>query len=201
MTCEDFAPRRFFFRLEFMELTPEQQDAIARLYENESLTENLDDQSARALLEWAQGQIAANADDSLVRAAVSAANSGSERGAEAVVLQADGFLAQALALRADAATRLNESATSNKMSDSSAPTTDPTGDAIPAPVTTSAEIEMTGRASTNSDARLQASAAVPETAALVANASAEIGPTAPNPAPPLAPKRKKRRKIRRSKRK
>lgn len=86
-----------------MELTLAQQNAIARLYENESLTENLDDQSARALLEWAQGQIVANIADALVRAAVSAANSSGEQGVQALVATASTFLAQEIEAR-DAAT-------------------------------------------------------------------------------------------------
>lgn len=83
-----------------MDLTPEQQARLARLYENESLTDNLTDTDAKAVLEWAQRKIlggAAEAD--LVTAAVSAANQSGEEGAAALLLQADDFLAQEIKAR------------------------------------------------------------------------------------------------------
>lgn len=83
-----------------MELTTEQQNAIARLYENESLTDNLDDADARIVLQWAQEQIIAHNDGELVQAAVNSANQSGAQGAQALVAQANTFLAQGLEARA-----------------------------------------------------------------------------------------------------
>lgn len=85
-----------------MKLTPELKAQIERLYENESLTDNLDDAAARAVLKWAEEQIRGRADPGLVTAAVSAANQSGEQGARALVAHAGTFLTQEL--RAGAAT-------------------------------------------------------------------------------------------------
>ncbi len=73
--------------------------AIERLYENESLTDNLTDQDAKALLEWAQQQIISNTEGEMVTAAVSAANASGEQGVQALLTQASTFLAQELTVR------------------------------------------------------------------------------------------------------
>ncbi len=83
-----------------MKLTPEQQARIDRLYENESLTDNLTDGDAKALLDWAQKQIVADTDGELVTAAVRAANESGVQGAETLVAQANAMLTQELTARA-----------------------------------------------------------------------------------------------------
>src|SRR5205809_4788972 len=80
-----------------MALTFDQRNAIERLRENESLTDNLTDTDARALLDWAQKQIIANTDSTLVQAAVSAANASGLEGVQLLLAQASTFLAQQLA--------------------------------------------------------------------------------------------------------
>lgn len=82
-----------------MELTTEQQNAIARLFENESLTDNLDDANARLVLQWAQEQIIAHNDGDLVQAAVNSANQSGTQGAQALIAQANTFLVQELETR------------------------------------------------------------------------------------------------------
>lgn len=191
-----------------MELTPEQQNAIARLYENESLTENLNDQEARALLEWAQGQIAANTDDSLVRAAVSAANSSGEQGVQALVTEASTFLARELAVSADAATRSNESPGAMTMCDStpsaaaqsneSAPSMTMSDAVAPTPTEASSD-ELMGRAASDNPAELQASGSAAEQNTLSASSGANIGTATPSTTIPSKPKRKRSRKSKGSK--
>lgn len=88
-----------------MELTPEQKKEIERLHENESLTDNLDDASAQALMKWAEDRITANTDSQLVTAAVSAANQSGEASVEALVGNASAFLAQAASAGAQAETQ------------------------------------------------------------------------------------------------
>jgi len=85
-----------------MDLTPEQKRGIERLHENESLTDNLDDASAQALLDWAEDRIRADTDSSLVTAAVSAANQSGEASVQALVNNASAFLAQELSVRTQA---------------------------------------------------------------------------------------------------
>jgi hypothetical protein len=113
-----------------MELTSEQKMKVERLIENESLTDNLMDDDAKALLEWAQQQIIANRDDTLVRAAVSAANQSGEEGAQALVAHANTFLAQELAAHTADAVRAHDAPAPMRMSasDSAAPASD-----VPAP--------------------------------------------------------------------
>lgn len=117
-----------------MELTPEQKMSVERLYENESLTDNLVDQDAKALLEWAQAQIVANTDEALVRAAVHAANQSGQEGAQALVAQASTFLDRELDSPRKEAAR--ESDTSGLMT-MSADHPAKRGNEIPASVTTS----------------------------------------------------------------
>lgn len=83
-----------------MEPSSEQKLSIERLYENESLTDNLTDADAKAVLKWAQEQILQDKDGELVRAAVSTANASGQEGAQALVAQAANFLAQELQARA-----------------------------------------------------------------------------------------------------
>jgi hypothetical protein len=172
-----------------MELTPEQENAIARLYENESLTENLTDRDAQALLEWAQGQIVANTDDALVRAAVSAANSSGEQGVQALVTQASTFLAKELEVREAAASRSNDSPSALKL-----------GDSI-APLSESISKELTGQPETGHPARLEDSPTVAQSNALSATAGGNLGPATPTSAPKPAVKPKKSRKPKRRKKK
>lgn len=70
---------------------------IERLYDTESLTDNLTDADAKAILKWAEGQILQNVNEELVRAAVSAANTSGQTGTDALVAQANTFLTQQLA--------------------------------------------------------------------------------------------------------
>lgn len=100
----------FFFREANMDPTPEQKLAIERLYENESLTENLTDGDARALLDWAEQQIAANTDDQLVQAAVSAANQSGQAGVQSLLLSANSFLAQEVSARTQDRSETRETA-------------------------------------------------------------------------------------------
>ena len=88
---------RPFFRATFMETDP--QTLIERLYENESLTDNLTDTDAKALLKWAEKQILASQNSELVTAAVSHANQSGSEGVQALLADADIFLAQALQTR------------------------------------------------------------------------------------------------------
>lgn len=78
-------------------MTPEQKMNIERLYENESLTDNLNDADAKGLLQWAEQQITANTKAEVVTAAVQAANASGAQGVQALVSQASAFLAQAVA--------------------------------------------------------------------------------------------------------
>lgn len=91
-----------------MELSSEQKRSIERLYENESLTDNLTDDEAKAVLNWAQEQITANHSGELVTAAVSAANQSGEQGAQALLAQANVFLVQELNARGMNATRARD---------------------------------------------------------------------------------------------
>lgn len=84
-------------------MTLEQQALIERLYENESLTDNLTDTDAQALLKWAAEQIQNDADGELVTAALGNANQSGVAGVQALVTQASSFLTQALHARAQAA--------------------------------------------------------------------------------------------------
>lgn len=98
-----------------MELTPEQKMSIERLYENESLTDNLMDADAKALLEWAQQQIISDADGELVKQAVSVANQSGVEGVQALINNASTFLAQELTARGLNTTRVNDAAASMTM--------------------------------------------------------------------------------------
>ncbi len=75
-----------------MELNREQRAHIEQLQETESLTDNLTDTEARALLDWAQTQIASNADLDSVKSALSAANASGEAGIEPLLARAAAFL-------------------------------------------------------------------------------------------------------------
>lgn len=70
-----------------MALTPQQKTDIYRLRDNETLTGNLTDAAATAVLEWAEGQIAAGVAYDTVVAGVRAAN-GAETEDPAVALAA-----------------------------------------------------------------------------------------------------------------
>lgn len=72
-------------------MDPQQQ--IERLYENESLTDNLTDTDARALLQWAEEQIRGRTDGALVTAAVRNANQSGTEGVQALLAHAQAFLA------------------------------------------------------------------------------------------------------------
>lgn len=183
-----------------MELTPEQQNAIARLYENESLTENLDDQSARALLEWAQGQIVANTDDALVRAAVSAANTSGEQEVQALVTTASTFLAQEISARDAATAHADEPpapmgndeaaapAAAVRFNESTAPMT--MGDVSTTGPAKAVPDKVTGRAATDNSTQLESGAGT-EQNTHSATSSANIGAANPS-APPLAKARRKK---------
>lgn len=117
--------REHFFAgrvLVHMELTPEQKMSVARLYDNESLTDNLMDQDAKAMLEWAQEQIIANKDEALVKAAVRAANLSGQEGAHTLIAHANAFLDQEAAERAKSRARESETAALMTMGSSDAST-------------------------------------------------------------------------------
>jgi len=80
-------------------MTPEQQALIEQLYENESLTDNLSDVDAKALLKWAEEQVRNETDGGLVAAAVNNANQSGVEGAQALLTQASAFLVQELHAR------------------------------------------------------------------------------------------------------
>ena len=86
-------------------MTPEQQALIERLYENESLTDNLTDADAQALLKWAEEQIRNETDGELVTAAVSNANQSGAEGVQALLTQASTFLVHELHAREVSAAR------------------------------------------------------------------------------------------------
>lgn len=148
-----------------MEPTPEQKQAIERLYENESLTENLTDTDARALLSWAQEQIASNADDKLVQAAVSAANNSGEQGAQALLLSADTFLAQEVAARSNDSTATTTSA---------APL--PTAESTPEPAPDSDAPGLGTLSTDQAPLPLDVSGQAAEAAALSGKASSAVSP-------------------------
>jgi DNA primase len=105
-----------------MKLTAQQRAALERLHESESLTDNLTDADAQALLEWAQQQIIADTDDDLVRAAVNAANTSGAQGAQILLMQANATLAQELAARAmNADNKPNATAAPDNVEPNSAP--------------------------------------------------------------------------------
>lgn len=160
-------------------MTPEQQALIEQLYENESLTANLTDGDAKAVLAWAQQQIIADADGELVRAAVSAANESGQAGAQTLITQAANFLAQELQVRAQqTATPSNSDAPELKQ-----------------------VAEMDARSTNPQDsAKLGVSGAASEQSLLTANADATIGAaTAIAPTPPTSAAKKSRAKSKRKK--
>lgn len=77
-------------------MEPEIQARIERLYENESLTDNLTDTDAKALLQWAEAQLRGNTNESVVTAAVSFANSSGGADTSALLAQAQAFLTKEL---------------------------------------------------------------------------------------------------------
>jgi hypothetical protein len=101
----------------------EKQALIERLYENESLTDNLTDAEAKALLRWAEEQIQHDTADSIVTAAVRAANQSGVEGVQALLAQANAFLVQALHAQAVSAARA--AASSDTALESTASHTEP----------------------------------------------------------------------------
>jgi hypothetical protein len=182
-----------------MELTPEQSSALDRLAENESLTDNLTDEPARALLDWAQQQILKNFDSQIVTAAVSAANQEGDASAQTVVNRASKFLSQAIrqAEGASGAARTAssdvETASERKSKREHKP--EKMG-AVPSPLPTTDVMPAT-----------QSDAAVKPTAEpiLAAASSAQTGDTSPldTSVPPTAkaPSTKKTRRPRKTKKK
>lgn len=78
------------------QMDPEIQARIERLYENESLTDNLGDAGAKALLGWAEAQLRENTNEAMVIAAVSFANTNAGADTSALLAQAQTFLKQEL---------------------------------------------------------------------------------------------------------
>lgn len=72
------------------------QARIERLYENESLTDNLTDAAAKTLLHWAEQQLCDNTDETLVVAAVGFANTCESTAPDAILTQAQTFLTEQL---------------------------------------------------------------------------------------------------------
>ena len=94
---------------------------IEQLHERESLTDNLTDTDAQALLKWAEQQILSKTPAELVTAAVNAANTSGIQGAQALVTQASSFLNNQLAARGmSAAPKSTLSAETSSSSDSPA---------------------------------------------------------------------------------
>lgn len=77
-------------------MDPEIQARIERLYENESLTDNLSDAGAKALLGWAEAQLRENTNEAMVTAAVGFANTSASADTSALLAQAQTFLKQEL---------------------------------------------------------------------------------------------------------
>ncbi len=190
-----------------MELTPEQKISIERLYENESLTDNLTDNDARAVLEWAQQQIIAETDGELVKQAVRAANQSGETGVASLIAQASAFLGPALAAREsdassamkmDDATKETEAMRERKAEEMGAISTD-------APGTLSVAEKpavLSARQVSEKDARLEASGSETEQRLPTARADAIIGAStagAPSATAAPAPSKKTRRKSKRKK--
>lgn len=98
-----FAPSRFFF--DSPKMDTDLQARIERLYETESLTDNLTDANAIILLQWAEAQLRANTDEALVAAALSTANQSDASESDALLAQAQTFLAQQLHAREITAAR------------------------------------------------------------------------------------------------
>lgn len=176
-----------------MKLTSSKKNAIAQLYENESLTSNLTDSDAHALLEWAQNQITANADSKLVQAAVSAANASGIQGAPQLLAQAAAFLAQ----------RAGTSNTPSPAIDNSpAPAQQITPVTVPPELVPAAAQTTDVPAPVSSAAGLQASGQAGETSVLSAQAAvmASADTSAPAPASLTAePVKKTRGKSKRQK--
>lgn len=82
-----------------MELSEEKKQRLERLSENESLTDNLTDDDARALLKWAEQQILSDVDGELVASAVRSANQSGVKDSNALLAEASAALAQELKLR------------------------------------------------------------------------------------------------------
>ncbi len=104
-----------------MKLTTKQKMQIEQLYERESLTDNLTDTDAQALLKWAEQQILSSRPAELVTAAVSAANASGEQGAQQLVTQAASFLSKQLAARGMAAAPEGTGSTLTSSSPESSP--------------------------------------------------------------------------------
>jgi hypothetical protein len=178
-----------------MELSSQQKMSIERLYENESLTDNLTDQEAKAVLQWAQQQIASNTDGELVKAAVSAANQSGEQGAQALLAQATTFLVQELQARGVNTARENQTADSPTMQAGSAEASTPLPEGVTSEPTTS---ELGARADTGPNAaRLGTLGEAAEQGLPAARADARIAPK--SPAKTVSAPKKSRRKSSRSK--
>ncbi|MDZ7379370.1 MAG: hypothetical protein ONB06_08485 [candidate division KSB1 bacterium] len=76
-----------------MSLSAEQRAALERLYENETLTSNLTDASAAAVLKWAEEQLNANAPEEKVLAALRHVNDAALTDPQQAVAAAQLFLA------------------------------------------------------------------------------------------------------------
>lgn len=180
-----------------MALTSEQTNAIERLRENESLTDNLTDTDARALLDWAQNQIIGNADPKLVQAAVSAANASGLQGVQPLLAQASTFLAQQLAAHGSTV-----ATTPNPPTSPPQPiTVAPPSQATPGPAAPTAPSTIVPDTSPAAS-RPQASGQAGETSKLSAQANAAAGPatsTSAPPSPPPPPIKKSPRKPKRKK--
>ena len=112
-----------------MALTEQQTAAIERLRENESLTGNLTDKPATAVLTWAEEQIKASAVYEDVVAAVKAANRTGAEDVDEALGAAQKSLATALAARG---MTLTPPAPEPAAAAPPAPSAPPTGEAAPA---------------------------------------------------------------------
>jgi hypothetical protein len=103
------------------------QARIERLYENESLTDNLTDANAKILLRWAEAQLRENTDETLVVAALQTANQSDATASDALLAQAQTFLTQELQARAIPAARPATAAdAAREQTESAAPAAPPT---------------------------------------------------------------------------
>lgn len=183
-----------------MELTSEQKMQIERLYENESLTDNLTDADARAVLQWAQQQILAATDGEMVAAAVRAANESGETGVAQLVAQADTFLAHELEARGMNGARDTSAASPTMLteSDASTPVSSQSDASTPMSSETDASQELNARPVSPNSAQLQASGAASEQRLLTAQADATMAPD-PTPPPPTLNKSRGKTKRRQKK--
>lgn len=159
-----------------MELTEQQKLQLGRLHENESLTDNLTDSDARALLQWADLQIRSDTDGDLVTAAVSAANQSGVEGAPNLLANAAAYLARELEARPSKVQRDKETPANQEMGATE-------GRAAIQLQSKATSINTSSLAKDNAPTALQATGEVGAAQILSAHADSSIAPPPSTPAP------------------